>query len=452
MLNQNLTNSNFDPKIRYLAYIVILFSIAYGAHLRYTVLTSTVIHHPIRADAVDYYSYAINIKQYGVYSKSSTLNEIDSKPEPDALRAPGFPFFASLFVSNNGAFNIAKVCIAQTVLQFFSFLLITFCFVRVLGLACGAIASLLLWIFPHYTTINTYFLTESLFTSLLCISFFLYYQSNESKLRQNTYSLIILSGLVFGLAAITRSILQYFPIFLVIYIAFTNREWLKRVLLFSSAALIPIFIWKLRNISVLGEGSDPHLLVNAIYHGSFPGMMYNGDPKSFAFPYRFDPEMNNVSGNLKATIELMFLRAQEKPWTHFSWYIFGKQFTFWGWSIIAGYGDIFIYPILKSPYLILPDMAFSRSFSKFLHPIWVTLGTLMSYGIFVARLKVFKNIDMSILFLSALISYLFLTTILTAPFPRYSIPFKWMVLLIAFYSLKKGLPWLIKNYSARNCA
>lgn len=77
-------------KPEYLRFLgtVILFGIAMG--LRLGAVNNTVIDGPIRADATDYYSYALNLKYHHTYSRAKLF---DNAPLPDALRAPGYPAF-----------------------------------------------------------------------------------------------------------------------------------------------------------------------------------------------------------------------------------------------------------------------------------------------------------------------------------------------------------------------
>ena len=48
--------------------------------------------------------------------------------------------------------------------------------------------------------------------------------------------------------------------------------------------------WQLRNAQTERTPGEPDLLAYTLYHGSFPGLMYKDDPRTFGIAYRFDPE------------------------------------------------------------------------------------------------------------------------------------------------------------------
>jgi hypothetical protein len=53
-----------------------------------------VVNKPIRVDALDYFSYAVNLRTHGVYSlQREWMVDPAHKPVPDAIRPPGYPVF-----------------------------------------------------------------------------------------------------------------------------------------------------------------------------------------------------------------------------------------------------------------------------------------------------------------------------------------------------------------------
>lgn len=439
--NHETTLKTTKGSILLIPIVIALFSIVYGCHLRYMGFTQTIIDSPLRADANDYFNYAKNLHTFGIYSREYA-NDNSQPPEPDALRSPGFPLFASLFVSTNPYFSVRQTLAAQTIIQIISFCLLSFIFFKTLKPFFASVASLLIWSFPHFVTINTYYLSESLFTSLLVLSLFFLWLNEQIK----SDSSIALCGLLFGLAAITRPVVEYFPIFIFLLVVLFNRRHFKKTLWFLTAAIIPIIGWKIRNLLAIGQISDPTLMVTTIYHGSFPNFMYNGDPTTFGFPYRFDPDAEKVSSGLKATLSIIWDRANKNLLEYITWYTFGKQIYMWGWSIVNGAGDIFIYPIIKSPYLYLPDMMSSRALHYFTHPFWVISGLAgaVSFSFASLRGKAFQHQPLLVTMCSLLIVYLALIAAVTAPFPRYSIPVKWILFYLSIYSLQIIGVWLFK--------
>ena len=76
--------TQIKPEYLRLLATIVLFALAMG--LRLGAVNGITITHPIRADANDYYNYALNLKYHKTYSRSEFS---DTAPKPDAVRAPG---------------------------------------------------------------------------------------------------------------------------------------------------------------------------------------------------------------------------------------------------------------------------------------------------------------------------------------------------------------------------
>ena len=120
---QNL-DSQIRSNIAWFAAVTIIFC---AVILRVTVIDDTRQEMDLRIDSIDYFMYAYNISNTGTYSKSRKFFESSSTVEPDADRPPLFPLAASIWIDKGTPGELRSV---------------------------------------------TYFLTESLFTSLLLYSLF----------------------------------------------------------------------------------------------------------------------------------------------------------------------------------------------------------------------------------------------------------------------------------------
>jgi 4-amino-4-deoxy-L-arabinose transferase-like glycosyltransferase len=420
--------------------IIILSILLFGLHLRNVVVKDTIIDGPIRGDAIDYFFYTKNINEYHVYSKQNTLNNPTTLPMADALRSPGFPLFASFFFAKeNIDQTLNQTLIAQTLLQIIIFILFSYVLINLLGFISGSISSLLVWTFPHFITINTYYLSESLFASLLMLSSFTIWVTFEKKI--NIKAGLLITGFFIGLSALTRPVMEYFPFFLLMLVLIFDRSKIKYYYYFLTAALAPIILWKIRNYIAINELSDPTLMINGLYHGSFPNFMYENNPETLGYAYRFDPRQNEVYAGITATLNLIFERFKESPFTYLSWYIFGKQTFLWQWSMLEGAGEMFIYPVIQSPYNYLVEVWASYKVHRFIHPIWVIIGLLGSLSIpYLWKNKILK-VHPILLFMSLLIIYAIIIHAITAPYPRYSIPFKLFLIPISIWSLKETIKW-----------
>ena len=70
----------------------------------------------------------------------------------------------------------------------------------------------IVWSFPHFIIVNTYFLTESIFTSFLILSIapllFL-----RKSIQEQVPGVVACCGILMGLCALIRPTMEYFPIF-----------------------------------------------------------------------------------------------------------------------------------------------------------------------------------------------------------------------------------------------
>ena len=420
---ENFENKNtFQAQqfsINKICFLLIAIIIVYGLHLRVAAINKTEIDGPIRADAYQYYHYAKNISESGVYSQQ-VIN--DGALKPDALRPPGFPFFASMFISNEVKRTLDNTLWAQTILQIFSFALVSIVFFKILAGWWGILAISFLWTFPHFVSINSYYLSESLFTSFLSIILFCaWYFSIESK---NHIRGIMVCGFLLGLAALIRPVVEYFPFFLIVVAILLRPDLIRRAFLFAVFASIPVVVWKIRNVIVLDMWSDSSLMINALYHGSFPDMMFNNDITTRGAAYKFDPDQQKMTVNVVTTISLIWQKIIGSPVEYINWYLIGKQMFLWQWSVLTGHGDIYIYQIINSPYKYLPDMKVTHAFHQLIHNTWVIIGLMTSFIIVILSWLKKINILSIWILISLFIIYIVLMHIIIAPYPRYGIPFK----------------------------
>lgn len=388
--------------------IIAVIIVLYGAHLRFATVAQTFVVNPVRADAADYFQYAENLATKGIYSKSTTA-------EPDAVRAPGFPAFAAVFYTQD---EIQPTIIAQTILQIIVFLALTLILYQRLSKPAYLIFLLMLWTFPHWISMNVYYLSESLFISLLALLIVI-----AAKPTLKTYDWISL-GFVIALMSLTKFTTEYFALFIAVILLYQKKVSYKHMGVFVVAALLPVIAWKIRNYIQIGSLSDPTLTINGLYHGSFVDFMYNYDPQTQGFAYRFDPDAPQYTSTGK-TISLIWERFIKNPTEYLSWYIYGKQTFLWRWNILAGMGDIWVYPITYTAWYELFDMQITHFFHRTLHMIWIPLGLLISIFLFFKKEK-----SILLVFCSSLVVYCILIHAITAPYPRYGIPFK-LPLLIA---------------------
>ena len=224
--------------------------IAISLLLRLLVLGTYFFNHPdmiFKPDAPDnleYHFLGTNLVKYHKFSS-------DHAPplKPDCIRTPVYPLFISMVYASFG--ESPKVVVLFQALLGSATVLI---FYRLCQLFLSArmafLAALMLAFEPFAILFTGFYMTETLFTFLLCLSF--YYLSkyfSSGSLAHCSYSSIF-----FGLTALCRPIIQfYIPIILVTIFyspllrQLTRKMRLMHMALYLGICVPMIFSWCLRN-------------------------------------------------------------------------------------------------------------------------------------------------------------------------------------------------------------
>lgn len=419
-------------KKRIIYFFILLLIIIYGIVSRWVVLNDTIFSRHIIRDATEYFAYAKNLSLYSTFSIQPEAGE--SSLIKDSKRPPGFPLFASIFYQDDRTMSVASVLFAQFVIQCITFIALSVVLWFFIGEITCVIISLLIWTHPAFMSINTYYLTESLFLSSLIIAMVLFIKSVSEKRNKLSILYTILFGLCIGFSALVRSTMDYYIFFIFAVLFFQDRENLKKLWPAVVVCIIVMLGWKIRNYMAIGSFSDQHLLINGIFHGSYPGFMYNNIPESFGFPYKYDPNEQEYYKGIGTAYKLIWNRVKEQPMEYSSWYLFGKQTFLWRWSEIAGW-DIFIYPVNSSPFYYQKDLQFWHSIHKNMNAVIMITGVLFSYFTLLYALIKKQSVNVGFI-VSSFVVYASLFHIIVAPFPRYGVPFKPFVIIMFVLALK----------------
>jgi len=419
----------------------------FGAFLRVNAALHTVVQYPLRADAGGYFSYAYNIRHFGIYSRDRLFSSEEKvRPRPDAMGSPGYPIALLPFA---GEQPTSKTILDITLMQsLLGTLMIPLTFLlgrALLPAAWALLPASLVAISPQLIIAGTFVLSETLFSFLLLaalVALVLQYRKPES------WAHAIASGALLGMAALTRPTLQYFlPCVLLVLIPMLPKElrWRQGTSLCAGFAII--FVpWLLRNQWTLGMVSDPTLAISTILHGHYPDFMYRNIPESLGYPYRFDPRAQEISVNMATLLRELFARFREDPATYLRWYVFGKPIAFFSWGDVAAAGDIFTYPTMMSPYYDKSVFILTKEFMRVSHWVWVAAALL---GIFVLWLSRNPHIlgqrrRFVGLLLATVVLYFVAVHVVGFPIARYSIP-----LLSVIYVLSSCfLCWIVARFYA----
>ncbi len=408
-----------------------------GADLRLQSVFHTQLDGPaIRADARDYVLYAYNLRNFGIYSRSdAALSPRDPSvpptlPAPDAVRTPGYPLFLTLFIGSSiTEQTIQNILLAQVILGILTILLTFDLCRRFLPVPLALLAALLTALSPHLVTATVYLLTETLFCFLMVLCFW----QLARTISKPSFGGFLIAGAVLGAAALTRPAVQYFIVPLALLLAFWKPVQFRLTGALVLGFALVFLPWTARNLYTLGKTSDESLMIGTLHHGIYPDFMYNDDPKTFAYPYRYDPESARIAQSVNSVFSEIAHRFQTEPVRYLKWFLVGKPLMLWSWHLTESIGGPFIYPVRSTPYVSLPYFRWSYQLMDRLHWLLVVLAALGCVLVWLPRhclgltepaLLIARAIALLLWFYIAL-------HMVGAPFPRYSVPMRPFLYAIA---------------------
>lgn len=432
---------------RSLVALLLLAVLVLAAALRLQAISTTVVDTPIRADAKVYYNSALNLQRWGVFSSAPPAKQA---PAPDAFVQPLMPWMASSVVDRYASERmLLRFNTLQAVLGVFTVLLTFWLFAGLAHPLVGVGAALLTALSPHLIVMSTYFLTETLFTFLLVAAL----GGLVQAVRRSSAGWACVGGVLLGLTALTRATTEYAPLLMVgaVLPFATRRQWLTLLLPAALAGLAVVLGWKLRNWAVVGAVSDPTLMVNTVLHGAYPDFMFNGLEASHGAPYRYDPFAQQGGYDMAAVLQEVWRRVVQDPVTYLYWYLAGKPISLLSWNMIDGMGDVFIYPVLESPYFDNFYFAISRWGMQHIHAPLSVLAVVGGVSLLwkAGALGLSSTQRLMLAWLVALFGYFFLIHAVGAPFPRYGIPLRPFVYGLAVWVLWVAGQQTVKWWQSR---
>ena len=416
-----------------LGFLVFLLALS----LRLSYLAHTEFDQPVRADARKYVTYALNLINHGVYSQA-----LSDAPVPDSQVTPGYPLFLAAIIKMSGSHGQAynNILFIQALLGAATAVLVLLigwrCLPRPLAVAAGLLTALS----PHLISLGALLLTETLFTFLLAAALLALVLARGCQ-RLWPY---LLAGLVIGLACLVRPALLLFPL-LALPLLLTGQAAVSRKLI-AGAVLggvlicwLPWSAWSRLAVSV--DSGQPGLAISSFVFGSYPDLVYR-DPRLRGFPYREDPQYEAMVGDAATGLRVVGQRAMARPWRYLHWYVLGKPVMFWSWSILVGQGDIHVYPVKGSWYQKSRLAEASRSVMRVFHPLLLMAG-LLATALLLVRLwrRQLSEADWPLLLMAGLLIYFTAVHAALGPLPRYSIPLRPELYLVACAGLLQVGLW-----------
>lgn len=444
---------NYKPPLhgwRWQAALFLVACLAFGFRYYYVVHAQVLqpVDQPnVRADAVDYYHYARNLVDHGVFSISEPGA---TKPVGDSYRDPGYPLFLAAWLRISSAWPVwyAGVLISQAVLGAFTVLLLVLVGRSWLPAAWSLAAGGILAVWPHCVAMNSYLLTETL-VGFLCAAGLV--QLNRAVARSSTIGLFV-SGLFFSTAALTNAVI--YPFVFLASLWMRGRKLLngKMMLCLMSGSLVLLIPWMLRNsqlpagslsstgraIDNLVQGSWPS------YHAAYQAAMRN-DPNGEIIMLAIDHETTEMHANVVSGMGLLWRRISHHPLEYAAWYT-SKPFLLWGWDIGMGQGDVYVYPTRNSPF-VTNDLY--RAVIAVCHALNGALFWCAAGGCFLVLLSASSALPDPTA-TALLLVYVTVVYSVLAVDPRYSTPFRGEEILMATTALRAAWIGIGRSYFRRS--
>lgn len=424
-----------------------------GCYLRNVSVSETKITRPLRADAKDYFMYAYNMRHKHTYSREVVdLDNIRSPVVPDAVRSPGYPLFLMLFVDGLPHEEMLnKILISQMIISTLTILIAFLFFQSFLDNYLAAAAALLVALSPHLIVANSYLLTETLFCFLIVVLGWM----TSIFISKPSRPLAGIIGGNLGIASLVRPSVQYFPIMIAFLLLFQygRRKGTRFLLVFLMGFVLTYSPWIIRNLKTLKVTTNKRLMINFLHHGIYPDFTYDEIPKSFGFPYRYDPRSGEIGKSIGSLLNEIVRRFHSEPRRHLTWYALKKPIVFWNWSLVQG-RDVFVYPVSKSPFF---TRATFKGIYRFMHACHRQIVVLALLGSLVAWLpSAIVNLpEKSVLiarFASILLIYYTFIHMIGVPFPRYSVPMRPFLYGMALFPIRFLVVCLSRRRPARRVA
>ncbi len=164
---------------------------------------------------------------------------------PEIIRTPGYPVFLALFMPVWGTRPLGAVIVTQVILGALIAVGVAVLANRLFTSSIGLAAGLIYALAPISIVLSGFAYTETLFTALLVSGVLLLIEGQD----HNKWLLSLLSGLIFGLATLTRSVgLYIFPL-LVVFLMLRGEiknTW-RQALVMVTAFILLVGGWMARN-------------------------------------------------------------------------------------------------------------------------------------------------------------------------------------------------------------
>lgn len=431
--------STADPERRRFLLLSLALTVV-GFALREAYVLSAVVDTPISGDSLEYWRYAWNLLHHHVFSVQAPSPRA---PLPDSWRAPAFPALLAwcLGMGEEGALQRAQqlLVLLGTALIPASIALGRVCLSRPLALLAGALVAF--W--PHLVVFSSVTMSETPFALGLVATALLVALAE----RRASLPLSLLAGLAAGLTALVNPVFVLFP-FAAAALLLLRRQ--SRVALgYLLAFALVAGGWTLRNAGVPpGRGSAERVQANLV-QGSWPlfHAAWNNrraEPMAAAYMREVDVEIARMQASPAVGLRDMAARLASEPGAYLRWYLLEKPYLLWGWSILIGPGDIYMFPTSRSLFERVPLLHGMKSLARAANPLLFALALFAAVrGCWriVSRRGRLDAAEGTQAALGLLFFYLTAVHVVLQSEPRYGIAYRPIEFLLAAAALAMLVAW-----------
>lgn len=447
--DRNMPSSQLNIRGSWLWPIALCALTLFALAVRWYYVTTALVVHPVRGDAVQYVNYAWNLATHQTFAKDPPGSP---SLTPDSYRDPGYPFFLALLIKAFGTGDAwyASVLLFQALLGALTVTLTTQLGKLWLPSRWALAAGLLMAIWPHSLSINGYLLSETLFGFLCALGIWL---AATACRRESSYWSLA-AGVALGAAALTNAVLLPFGLLLAAFLAWRRLAGRSLCIALAAGALLLPGAWAIRNsqlpASASGESSRSRALQNfaqgaspdfhKAYRASFFG---NAQEKIDAgLVLHAVEDQSTLLANSPVTGAQAFMRQlARQPLRYALWYLIEKPHEFWDWDIVIGQGDIYVYPTVNSPFKTQRPWMIVEVVCRALNLLLMLLAAACVL-LLLFRPSLFLRPELSstnrssspalLIPVACLLTFVTIIYCLLQEEPRYSIPFRSSEILMAF--------------------
>lgn len=396
--------------------------VVFAFWFRFEYQANTVIEYPLRADAGQYYNIGWNIVHHGV---ASMAHPGEDAPAPDSYRGPGYPLLVALAIFLGGdEKGYAYILIIQAILGALSAGLMIAIARQWLPFSYSLAAGVLVAIWPHLVSLAGNVLTESSLGFFLLLSVYLVTRAVHSG-RLHYY---ILAGLAFAYTTLINPAMLLLPVAITVLLALFRKQYL---LVFLCLSLSLPVAWSIRGAMLESGRSTSGRLVENILAGAEPGFSYDFSPATLEARSRVMPAIAEYKDDIWGALGAVADRVTSDPAYYLNWYVLQKPAQLWQWKIL-GDDDIYVYPVIVTPFHIQPAYRFIISFCSSINIIlMVAAFTFMLLLIARSLSRGLRAEDLPLLVVTLVFLYANVLYSVLLPDPRYATPFRPFEIVLA---------------------